>query len=162
MPNPCGLSPRNHRLPLAVMGGQGALVIHCPRRSHFSLEVRLNSSNGLLFYVAGERGTSMALFVSNGRFIFLVDIGGRRLRIRSKEKYHDRRWHTVSRALELSRASQSHLALPSGFPCYTNPPALAPIFCPCRSSSAETRAEPSWSSMGCEPRVLQWPPQSSL
>uniref|UniRef100_A0A8C9FGY1 Laminin subunit alpha 5 n=1 Tax=Pavo cristatus TaxID=9049 RepID=A0A8C9FGY1_PAVCR len=99
-----GLSPRAHRLPLAVMGGQGAPVIPCPRRSHFSLEVRLNSSNGLLFYVAGKRGTFMALFVSNGRFIFLVNIGGRRLRIRSKEKYHDQRWHTVFFSRDQSRA----------------------------------------------------------
>uniref|UniRef100_A0A8C3LL69 Laminin subunit alpha-5 n=1 Tax=Chrysolophus pictus TaxID=9089 RepID=A0A8C3LL69_CHRPC len=71
---------------------------------HFSLEVRLNSSNGLLFYVAGKRSTFMALLVSNGRFIFLMAIGGRRLRIRSKEKYHDQRWHTVSRALGLSKS----------------------------------------------------------
>uniref|UniRef100_A0A8C9FFU8 Laminin subunit alpha 5 n=1 Tax=Pavo cristatus TaxID=9049 RepID=A0A8C9FFU8_PAVCR len=104
VPNPRGLSPRAHRLPLAVMGGQGAPVIPCPRRSHFSLEVRLNSSNGLLFYVAGKRGTFMALFVSNGRFIFLVNIGGRRLRIRSKEKYHDQRWHTVFFSRDQSRA----------------------------------------------------------
>lgn len=59
--------------------------------------MKLNSSSGLLFYVAGEGGSSMALFVSNGRFVFLVDMGRRRLRIRSKDKYRDRRWHTVSR-----------------------------------------------------------------
>ncbi|PKU36259.1 laminin subunit alpha-5 [Limosa lapponica baueri] len=74
------------------------------RRSHFSLEVKLNSSNGLLFYVAGERGTLMALFVSNGRFVFLLDVGGRRLRIRSKDKYRDRRWHTVFFSRDQSRA----------------------------------------------------------
>ncbi|RMB95824.1 hypothetical protein DUI87_27938 [Hirundo rustica rustica] len=74
------------------------------RRSHFSLEVKLNSSSGLLFYVAGERGSSMALFVSNGRFVFLVDVGGRRLRIRSKDKYRDRRWHTVFFSRDQSRA----------------------------------------------------------
>ncbi|XP_039575088.1 laminin subunit alpha-5 isoform X1 [Passer montanus] len=73
-------------------------------RSHFSLEVKLNSSNGLLFYVAGERGSSMALFVSNGRFVFLVDVGRRRLRIRSKDKYRDRRWHTVFFSRDQSRA----------------------------------------------------------
>uniref|UniRef100_A0A8B9U440 Laminin subunit alpha 5 n=1 Tax=Anas zonorhyncha TaxID=75864 RepID=A0A8B9U440_9AVES len=67
------------------------------QRSHFSLEVKLNSSNGLLFYVAGKRGTFMALFVSNGRFVFVVAVGRQRLRIRSKDKYRDRRWHTVSR-----------------------------------------------------------------
>ncbi|XP_010157177.1 PREDICTED: laminin subunit alpha-5-like, partial [Eurypyga helias] len=65
------------------------------QRSQFSLEVKLNSSSGLLFYVAGKRDTFMALFVSNGRFVFLMDVGGHRLRIRSKDKYRDRRWHTV-------------------------------------------------------------------
>lgn len=82
----------------------------CPHRSHFSLEVKLNSSSGLLFYVAGEQGTFMALFVSNGRFVFLVDVGGRRLRIRSKDKYRDRRWHTVSRGLGLSGTSLNYIA----------------------------------------------------
>uniref|UniRef100_A0A8C9UHH5 Laminin subunit alpha 5 n=1 Tax=Serinus canaria TaxID=9135 RepID=A0A8C9UHH5_SERCA len=82
----------------AVAGEPGAPITPCPCRSHFSLEVKLNSSSGLLFYVAGERGSSMALFVSNGRFVFLVELGRRRLRIRSKDKYRDRRWHTVSGA----------------------------------------------------------------
>uniref|UniRef100_A0A8C4TQL5 Laminin subunit alpha 5 n=1 Tax=Falco tinnunculus TaxID=100819 RepID=A0A8C4TQL5_FALTI len=100
MPTPHKLVRGDHRLEsrcsLAVAGEQGAPVTPCPCRSHFSLEVKLNSSSGLLFYVAGERGTFMALFVSNGRFVFLVDVGGHRLRIRSKDKYRDRRWHTVS------------------------------------------------------------------
>nr|XP_047930545.1 laminin subunit alpha-5 isoform X4 [Anser cygnoides] len=74
------------------------------QRSHFSLEVRLNSSNGLLFYVAGKRGTFMALFVSNGRFVFVVDVGRRRLRIRSKDKYRDQRWHTVFFSRDQHRA----------------------------------------------------------
>uniref|UniRef100_A0A8C3D6A6 Laminin subunit alpha 5 n=1 Tax=Corvus moneduloides TaxID=1196302 RepID=A0A8C3D6A6_CORMO len=84
----------------------GAPITLCPCRCHFSLEVKLNSSSGLLFYVAGERGSSMALFVSNGRFVFLVDMGRHRLRVRSKDKYRDRRWHTVSRgrAQDQSRA----------------------------------------------------------
>uniref|UniRef100_A0A8C9UHG8 Laminin subunit alpha-5 n=1 Tax=Serinus canaria TaxID=9135 RepID=A0A8C9UHG8_SERCA len=88
----------------AVAGEPGAPITPCPCRSHFSLEVKLNSSSGLLFYVAGERGSSMALFVSNGRFVFLVELGRRRLRIRSKDKYRDRRWHTVSGAWGSSRA----------------------------------------------------------
>uniref|UniRef100_A0A8C3D650 Laminin subunit alpha 5 n=1 Tax=Corvus moneduloides TaxID=1196302 RepID=A0A8C3D650_CORMO len=71
------------------------------------LHVKLNSSSGLLFYVAGERGSSMALFVSNGRFVFLVDMGRHRLRVRSKDKYRDRRWHTVSRG----RAHRAQLVI---------------------------------------------------
>ncbi|NWI21159.1 LAMA5 protein, partial [Crypturellus soui] len=73
-------------------------------RSHFSLEVKLSSSNGLLFYVAGERGAFLALLVSNGRFVLLAELGGRRLRIRSKDKYRDRRWHTVFFSRDQSRA----------------------------------------------------------
>uniref|UniRef100_A0A8C3RW26 Laminin subunit alpha-5 n=1 Tax=Chelydra serpentina TaxID=8475 RepID=A0A8C3RW26_CHESE len=66
-------------------------------RSHFSVDVRLNSSSGMLFYVASERqGSFMSLFVSSGRFVFLADLNGNKLRIRSKDKYHDGRWHTVS------------------------------------------------------------------
>lgn len=97
---------------LAVVGKQGAPITPslCPCRSHFSLEVKLNSSSGLLFYVAGEQGAFMALLVSNGRFVFLLDVGGRRLRIRSKDKYRDRQWHTVSRGSGLGRTSPSHIA----------------------------------------------------
>lgn len=92
-------------------GEPGAPITPCPCRSHFSLEVKLNSSSGLLFYVAGERGSSMALFVSNGRFVFLVEVGRRRLRIRSKDKYRDGRWHTVS---GLSGTSLNHIRAPEG------------------------------------------------
>uniref|UniRef100_A0A8B9U3Z8 Laminin subunit alpha 5 n=1 Tax=Anas zonorhyncha TaxID=75864 RepID=A0A8B9U3Z8_9AVES len=64
---------------LAAVGGRVPPSPPCPCRSHFSLEVKLNSSNGLLFYVAGKRGTFMALFVSNGRFVFVVAVGRQRL-----------------------------------------------------------------------------------
>lgn len=114
IPTPHKLSPGDHplesRRPLQLWASKALPSPPCPCRSHFSLEVKLNSSSGLLFYVAGKRGTFMALFVSNGHFVFLVDIGGRRLRIRSKDKYRDRRWHTVSRGSGLRRASLSHLA----------------------------------------------------
>lgn len=61
------------------------------------MEVRLNATSGLLFYVASEQpGSFMAVLVSNGRFVLLADLGGNKLRIQSKDKYHDRRWHTVS------------------------------------------------------------------
>ncbi|XP_059569197.1 laminin subunit alpha-5 isoform X3 [Alligator mississippiensis] len=65
-------------------------------KSYFSMEVRLNATSGLLFYVASEQpGSFMAVLVSNGRFVLLADLGGNKLRIQSKDKYHDRRWHTV-------------------------------------------------------------------
>lgn len=223
MSTPRKLGPGDHclesRCPLQLWESRVLPSLPYPCRSHFSLEVKLNSSSGLLFYVAGKRGTFMALFVSNGRFVFLVDIGRRQLRLRSKDKYHDRRWHTVSRGSGLSRTSLSHvvpvsppspggragvsLVQPCSGHCFLiahgtpvvpreqrgqqkhsqgwlnlevslpwvqpwgssqsrKPPALALTFGSCRSSSAETRAEPSWSLMGCEPRMLQWPLQGSL
>ncbi|XP_053101455.1 laminin subunit alpha-5 isoform X2 [Hemicordylus capensis] len=66
------------------------------KRFHFSLEVRLNSSNGLLFYMANESmGSFLSLFVSGGRLVLLADISRNQLRLRSKDKYNDRKWHTV-------------------------------------------------------------------
>uniref|UniRef100_A0A8C3PFP2 Laminin subunit alpha 5 n=1 Tax=Chrysemys picta bellii TaxID=8478 RepID=A0A8C3PFP2_CHRPI len=74
-------------------------------RSHFSMDVRLNSASGLLFYVASKlQGSFMALFVSSGRFVFLADFHGNKLRMRSKDKYHDGRWHTVFFGRDGSRA----------------------------------------------------------
>uniref|UniRef100_A0A670Y1P9 Laminin subunit alpha 5 n=1 Tax=Pseudonaja textilis TaxID=8673 RepID=A0A670Y1P9_PSETE len=65
-------------------------------RFHFSMELRLNSSSGLVFYTANESlGSSFSLFVSNGRLVLLADTNGHKLRLRTKEKYHDGRWHTV-------------------------------------------------------------------
>ncbi|XP_072098440.1 laminin subunit alpha-5 isoform X1 [Mobula birostris] len=65
-------------------------------RSSFSMDVRSNSSHGILFYVSNERETTfMALLLSKGRFVFLFDIKGKKLRIASKEKYNDGMWHTI-------------------------------------------------------------------
>uniref|UniRef100_A0A8C8RBX0 Laminin subunit alpha-5 n=1 Tax=Pelusios castaneus TaxID=367368 RepID=A0A8C8RBX0_9SAUR len=74
-------------------------------RFYFSVEVRLNSSSGLLFYVASKQPDSfMSLFVSSGRFVFLAVINGNKLRLRSKDKYRDGRWHTVFVSRDRSRA----------------------------------------------------------
>ncbi|CAI9574100.1 unnamed protein product [Staurois parvus] len=65
-------------------------------RFSFSMEVRLNASNGLLFYVANEQGTSsMSLQVLHARFVILMNIDGRIHRLKSKDKYTDGLWHTV-------------------------------------------------------------------
>ncbi|XP_029467612.1 laminin subunit alpha-5 isoform X2 [Rhinatrema bivittatum] len=65
-------------------------------RSRFSMDVRLNSSNGLLFYVASEQETSyMALFVTSGRFVLLVDSQGDKVQVRSKDRWNDGWWHSV-------------------------------------------------------------------
>ncbi|KAJ8408959.1 hypothetical protein AAFF_G00239800 [Aldrovandia affinis] len=63
---------------------------------HFSMGVRVNSSDGLIFYVPGERdGVAMTLSVSGGHFLLLVDGGRRKTSIRSRKKYSDNQWHTV-------------------------------------------------------------------
>ncbi|OCT62438.1 laminin subunit alpha-5 isoform X2 [Xenopus laevis] len=65
-------------------------------RFHFSLEIRLNTSNGLIFYGRDERSSSsLFLYVSNGRIVLHLVIIGKSLRLRSKEKYNDGLWHTV-------------------------------------------------------------------
>ncbi|KAL8179594.1 UNVERIFIED_CONTAM: hypothetical protein K2H54_069335 [Gekko kuhli] len=65
-------------------------------RFHFSMEVRLNSSNGLLFYMASESQDSFfSLFVSGGRLVLLANFDGNKLRLRSKDKFRDGKWHTV-------------------------------------------------------------------
>lgn len=55
----------------------------------------------------------MSLFVLNGRFVFLVHIGTHRLRIRSKDKYHDQQWHTVSKGLGSGGVSLVQASLPN-------------------------------------------------
>ncbi|XP_054836339.1 laminin subunit alpha-5 [Eublepharis macularius] len=65
-------------------------------RFHFSMEVRLNSSNGLLFYMSSEsQGSFFSLFVSGGRLVLLADVGGNKVRLRSKDKFRAARWHTI-------------------------------------------------------------------
>ncbi|XP_078274826.1 laminin subunit alpha-5 [Rhinoraja longicauda] len=65
-------------------------------RSSFSMEVRSNSSHGMLFYVSNEWETTfMVLLLSKGRFVFMFEIKGRKLRITTKEKYNDGLWHTI-------------------------------------------------------------------
>lgn len=65
-------------------------------RSHFSMEVRLESPSGLLLYVSNSQESSfLALYVYNGHLVFLVNIQGKKLRTKSKDKYSDGKWHTV-------------------------------------------------------------------
>ncbi|CAH2303158.1 laminin subunit alpha-5 isoform X1 [Pelobates cultripes] len=65
-------------------------------RFHFSLEVRLNASHGVIFHASSKQDrSSVTLGVSNGRFVLQVDIGGKKLHVTSKDKYHDGMWHTV-------------------------------------------------------------------
>ncbi|XP_028615306.1 laminin subunit alpha-3 [Grammomys surdaster] len=63
-------------------------------RSQFSLDIQTTSSKGLVFYT-GTKDSFMALYISEGRVVFALGAGGKKLRLRSKERYHDGKWHTV-------------------------------------------------------------------
>ncbi|XP_052011467.1 laminin subunit alpha-3 isoform X2 [Apodemus sylvaticus] len=63
-------------------------------RSQFSLDIQTTSSKGLVFYT-GTRDSFEALYISEGCVIFALGAGGKKLRLRSKERYHDGKWHTV-------------------------------------------------------------------
>ncbi|XP_064815894.1 laminin subunit alpha-5-like, partial [Oncorhynchus masou masou] len=67
------------------------------RTPHISMGLRVNSSEGLVFYVSGsgERSRSaMTLSVSDGHLLLLIDGGKRKTSIRSRRKYNDGQWHT--------------------------------------------------------------------
>ncbi|XP_042299302.1 laminin subunit alpha-3-like [Sceloporus undulatus] len=66
-------------------------------RSHFAVDVRTASSRGLIFFM-GEKlgGRYMSLYLSKGRYVFLLAADGRKIKIKSKAKYSDGQWHTVT------------------------------------------------------------------
>uniref|UniRef100_A0AAQ6AMH3 Laminin subunit alpha-5 n=1 Tax=Amphiprion ocellaris TaxID=80972 RepID=A0AAQ6AMH3_AMPOC len=66
-------------------------------RPHFSMTVRINSSDGLVLYAAGgQRGEAVtSLSISHGHLLLLLDGGKRKVSVRSRKKYNDDRWHTV-------------------------------------------------------------------
>lgn len=66
-------------------------------RSHFSVNVRTQSSHGLIFYVANkDEDQFMKLFVSRGYFVYTFSNGHKKMKIKSLEKYNDGLWHNVS------------------------------------------------------------------
>ncbi|XP_029580196.1 laminin subunit alpha-5 [Salmo trutta] len=70
------------------------------RTPHISMGLRVNSSDGLVFYVSGslERSSGssvMTLSVSDGHLLLLINGGKRKTTIRSHRKYNDGQWHTV-------------------------------------------------------------------
>ncbi|XP_045065442.1 laminin subunit alpha-5 isoform X2 [Coregonus clupeaformis] len=80
------------------------------RTPHISMGLRVNSSDGLVFYVSGslERSSSssvVTLSVSDGHLLLLVNGGKRKHSIRSHRKYNDGQWHTVFVKREREKAS---------------------------------------------------------
>ncbi|XP_006835184.1 PREDICTED: laminin subunit alpha-3 [Chrysochloris asiatica] len=63
-------------------------------RSQFSVDVQTTSSRGLVFYT-GTKNSFMALYLSKGRLVFALGTQGKKLKLKSKEKCNDGKWHTV-------------------------------------------------------------------
>ncbi|XP_048452171.1 laminin subunit alpha-3-like [Rhincodon typus] len=65
-------------------------------RSTFSIDVRTVATEGTIFYVADKSGKSyMTLYISRGRFFFSFTVNEKKLKIKSKVKHNDGKWHTV-------------------------------------------------------------------
>lgn len=58
------------------------------------MDVRTAAPGGLVFHT-GAPASFMALYLAKGRLVFAVGAEGKRLRLKSKEKYDDGQWHTV-------------------------------------------------------------------
>lgn len=66
-------------------------------RPNVAMAVRVNSSNGLIFYAAAETGrVALTLSVSEGHLILLLNGGKRKFSIMTSAKYNDNHWHMVS------------------------------------------------------------------
>ncbi|ELW48958.1 Laminin subunit alpha-3 [Tupaia chinensis] len=64
-------------------------------RSQFAVDVQTKSPRGLVFY-SGTKNTFMALYFSKGRLVFTLGAEGKKLKLKSKEKCNDGKWHTVT------------------------------------------------------------------
>ncbi|XP_074043499.1 laminin subunit alpha-4 isoform X3 [Macrotis lagotis] len=65
-------------------------------KSQFSIRLKTRSSHGMIFYISDEEENDfMTLFVAHGRLVFMFNVGHRKLKLRSQEKYNDGLWHDV-------------------------------------------------------------------
>ncbi|XP_024613704.1 laminin subunit alpha-3 isoform X3 [Neophocaena asiaeorientalis asiaeorientalis] len=64
-------------------------------RSQFAVDLKTTASRGLVFYT-GTKNSFMALYLSKGRPVFALGAGGKQLKLKSKEKCSDGKWHTVA------------------------------------------------------------------
>lgn len=65
-------------------------------KSQFSISLKTRSSHGMIFYVSDqEENDFMTLFLAHGRLVFMFNVGHKKLKIRSQEKYNDGLWHDV-------------------------------------------------------------------
>nr|XP_033792839.1 laminin subunit alpha-4 [Geotrypetes seraphini] len=65
-------------------------------RAQLSLSLRTHSSSGMIFYVSDkEEQNFLTLFLAQGKLNFMFNMGPKKLKIRSQEKYTDGLWHSV-------------------------------------------------------------------
>ncbi|XP_056620180.1 laminin subunit alpha-4 isoform X1 [Triplophysa dalaica] len=65
-------------------------------QSNFSLSLKTQSAFGLIFYLADESEENfMALFLTHGKLVFTFSTGQINVKIRTKEKYSDGKWHDI-------------------------------------------------------------------
>lgn len=65
-------------------------------KSQFAIRLKTRSSHGMIFYVSDqEENDFMTLFLAHGRLVFMFNVGHKKLKIRSQEKYSDGLWHDV-------------------------------------------------------------------
>ncbi|XP_039610679.1 laminin subunit alpha-3-like isoform X3 [Polypterus senegalus] len=99
---------------------------------HFSLDIRTVSTEGLIFYISNQFGTShLALFILKGRFVYSLSSFGRKRRITSKEKYNNGQWNTVMFSTEQNnmRLIINGLRVQNGtFPRFSALELQSPIF----------------------------------
>ncbi|XP_051826295.1 laminin subunit alpha-3 isoform X1 [Antechinus flavipes] len=64
-------------------------------RSQFAVDIQTTSpASGLVFFI-GNKSSWMLLYISKGRFVFLLKTEAKKLRLKTKEKFNDGKWHTV-------------------------------------------------------------------
>uniref|UniRef100_A0A8C3CY70 Laminin subunit alpha 3 n=1 Tax=Cairina moschata TaxID=8855 RepID=A0A8C3CY70_CAIMO len=67
-----------------------------PYRLHFSVDIRTQSSRGLIIFMEETSENSyISLHISKGHFVFSLSSGGKRFKLKTSTKYNDGQWHTV-------------------------------------------------------------------
>ncbi|XP_054439429.1 laminin subunit alpha-3 isoform X2 [Pteronotus mesoamericanus] len=64
-------------------------------RSQFAVDIQTTSSRGLVFFM-GTKDSFLALYLSKGRLVCALGAEGKTLRLKSKKKCNDGKWHTVA------------------------------------------------------------------
>lgn len=97
-----------------------SLMLSLHSRSHFAVDVQTTAPGGLVFYIGDKLGNRyMALYLSKGRYVFLLGADGRKIKIKTKGKYNDGQWHHVSiKAAWVQEFSQSIISLSSTKVCH--------------------------------------------